>query len=65
MSTINNISATTAAQTARTPASELRAAQPLDRVKLDALRAAIQQGRYPLDANKLAERLISVEISAK
>jgi len=33
---------------------------PLDRARLDALRSAIQAGRYPLDPAKLAERMVSV-----
>ncbi len=37
-----------------------RVAQPLDRGKLDALRSAIQAGRYPLDAAKLAERMVAM-----
>ncbi len=41
-------------------ADTARSAPPLDRVKLDALRSAIQAGRYPLDANKLAERMVSL-----
>ena len=44
---------------ASTPDTQ-RSAPPLDRAKLDALRSAIQAGRYPLDPAKLAERMIAV-----
>lgn len=42
-----------------------RAAQPLDRAKLDALRAAIQADRYPLDPDKLAARMIAIGAASK
>jgi len=41
-------------------AATQRSAPPLDRARLDALRSAIQAGRYPLDPAKLAERMVSV-----
>ncbi len=65
MNQIANIGGPAAAQARTTAAAEpARAASPLDRGKLDALRSAIQAGRYPLDPAKLAERLISVQPSA-
>lgn len=51
-----------AALTAQSATSEPKsAAQPLDRARLDRLRSAIQAGQYPLDAGKLAARILDLK----
>jgi negative regulator of flagellin synthesis FlgM len=32
-----------------------------DRAKVDAIRAAIQQGQYPLDSRRIAESFVALE----
>jgi negative regulator of flagellin synthesis FlgM len=35
---------------------------PIDSAKVDAIRAAIAEGRYPVDADKIAERMIALDL---
>ena len=35
---------------------------PVDAAKVEALRAAIQSGRYPVDANRIAIRMLDVDL---
>jgi len=35
---------------------------PIDSAKVDAIRAAISEGRYPVDADKIAERMIALDL---
>ena len=35
---------------------------PVDGAKVAAIRAAIAEGRYPLDPNKIAERMIALDL---
>jgi len=35
---------------------------PVDGAKVAAIRAAIAQGRYPVDADKIAERMIALDL---
>jgi len=34
---------------------------PVDTAKVEALRSAIREGRYPVDANRIAERMLDVD----
>ena len=57
-----NAGAAAAVTAKTTPAAEAKGAvaQPLDRARLDRLRSAIQAGQYPLDAGKLAARILDL-----
>lgn len=34
---------------------------PVDRSRVEAIRAAIRDGRYPIDANRIAERMLAFD----
>lgn len=45
------------------PAAEMAlAGPPVNAEKVAAIRAAIAEGRYPVDANKIAERMIELDL---
>jgi negative regulator of flagellin synthesis FlgM len=38
---------------------------PVDDAKVAAIRSAIAEGRYPVDADKIAERMIALDLPAR
>lgn len=38
---------------------------PIDEAKVSAIRSAIAEGRYPVDADKIAERMIALDLPAR
>ena len=38
---------------------------PVDSAKVETIRAAIQSGRYPLDPNRIAQRMLDVDLSRR
>lgn len=49
-----------------TPAAEMAAAgAPIDAGKVAAIRAAIAEGRYPVDADKIAEKMIALDLPVR
>jgi negative regulator of flagellin synthesis FlgM len=38
---------------------------PVDSAKVAAIRTAIAEGRYPVDANKIAERMMALDLPAR
>ena len=38
---------------------------PVDSAKVAQIRAAIAEGRYPVDANRIAERMIALDLSPR
>jgi negative regulator of flagellin synthesis FlgM len=38
---------------------------PVDAAKVDAIRAAIAEGRYPVDPAKIAERMITLDLPSR
>ena len=49
-----------------TPAAEMAAAgAPIDAEKVAAIRAAIAEGRYPVDPDKIAERMIALDLPSR
>ena len=49
------------AQGAASTASEMAAlGAPIDTAKVQAIKAAIAEGRYPIDAQKLADRMVAL-----
>jgi negative regulator of flagellin synthesis FlgM len=48
------------------PAAEMAAAgPPIDAEKIAAIRAAIAEGRYPIDPQAIAEKMIALDLPAK
>ncbi len=48
---------------AASPAAEMAAAgPPIDAERIAAIRAAIAEGRYPVDPEKIAERMIALDL---
>jgi len=48
---------------ASSPASEMAAAgPPIDAERIAAIRTAIAEGRYPVDADKIAERMMALDL---
>ncbi len=45
-----------------TVATAMAEAAPLDKEKIAAIRSAIAQGRYPLDAKAIAQKMISLDL---
>lgn len=41
------------------------AGAPVDSAKVSAIRAAIAEGRYPVDADRIAERMIALDLPAR
>lgn len=60
MTDVSSVGRSGAAVSAPAGGATARAAKPLDQAKLDALKAAIQAGRYPLDAARLADRIATL-----
>lgn len=49
-----------------TPAAEMAASgAPVDAAKVAAIRAAIAEGRYPVDPEKIAERMLALDLPPK
>lgn len=46
-------------------AAEMAAGAPVDSEKVAAIRAAIAEGRYPVDPEKIAARMIELDLPAK
>jgi negative regulator of flagellin synthesis FlgM len=42
--------------------SDLASGPPVDAEKIAALRAAIAEGRYPVDPDKIAERMLALDL---
>ena len=49
-----------------TPAAEMAASgAPIDSAKVAAIRAAITEGRYPVDPDKIAEKMIALDLPVR
>jgi negative regulator of flagellin synthesis FlgM len=49
-----------------TPAAEMAAAgAPVDSEKVAAIRAAIAEGRYPVDPDKIAEKMLALDVPVR
>ena len=60
------IAAPDAHSTPTNPAAEMAAAgPPIDADKIAAIRAAIAEGRYPIDPQAIAEKMIALDLPAK
>lgn len=45
--------------------ADLASGPPIDAEKIAALRAAIAEGRYPVDPDKIAERMIALDLPVR
>ena len=61
-----DIAAADAPSAPANPAAEMAAAgPPIDADKIAAIRAAIAEGRYPIDPQAIAEKMIALDLPAK